>query len=191
MKKNLGAGAVAFPTPVYIVGTYGKDGEANAMNVAWGGLCSSEPPCVMIALRKGRYTYDNIKERRAFTVNIPSAQYAKEADFFGLISGKKTRKFDAVNLTVKKSETVDAPIIDDFPFVLECRYVKEMEIGEHIMVVGEILNMAVEENCLTSKNTPEINKIDPLIFDPAESTYHKVGNEVEKAFSAGLAYLQK
>ena len=35
MKKNLGANTLAFPTSVFIVGTYNEDGTPNAMNIAW------------------------------------------------------------------------------------------------------------------------------------------------------------
>ena len=35
MKKSLGAKTLAFPTPVWLVGTYDKDGKANIMTAAW------------------------------------------------------------------------------------------------------------------------------------------------------------
>ena len=189
MKKKLGADAIAFPTPVYIVGTYDSDGVPNAMNVAWGGLCSSEPPCVMIAIRKGRYTYRNIDERKAFTVNFPDRGHVKEADYFGLISGEKTHKFDNVELTVTKSEFVDAPIIEEFPVALECRYVKSMEVGQHIMIVGEILNISVDEEVLDKNGDLDVTKIDPLIYDPAANKYNAIGEVVGDAFKAGIGLL--
>ena len=34
MKKSIGAISIVFPTPVFIVGTYDKDGKPNAMTVA-------------------------------------------------------------------------------------------------------------------------------------------------------------
>ena len=40
MKKELKAATMVFPTPTLIVGTYNEDGTANAMNVAWGGVCA-------------------------------------------------------------------------------------------------------------------------------------------------------
>ena len=52
MKRSLGAKTIVYPTPVLIVGTYDKAGMPNAMNVAWGGLCCSNPPSIAISLRK-------------------------------------------------------------------------------------------------------------------------------------------
>jgi len=191
MKKNLGPSAVAFPTPVYIVGTYGQEGEPTAMNVAWGGLCSSEPPCVMIAIRKERYTYENIMKRKEFTVNFPDAAHVKEADYLGLISGKKAKKFEVAGLTAKKGEKVNAPVIDEFPMALECKYVNSMTIGQHMMIVGEIVNVVVDENCLGEKDVIDIAKVDPMIYDAAANKYNRVGEVVDKAFFAGIELLNK
>ncbi|MEK6635386.1 MAG: flavin reductase, partial [Planctomycetota bacterium] len=78
MKKSLGAKAIVYPTPVLIVGTYDNAGKPNVMNVAWGGICCSSPPSVAVSVRKATYTYGNIVERKAFTINIPSETYVKE-----------------------------------------------------------------------------------------------------------------
>lgn len=189
MRKNLGAKAIAFPTPVCIVSTYGKDNKPNAMNVAWGGMCSSEPPCIMIAIRKGRYTYENIIEREAFTVNFPDVKHVKEADLMGLVSGRKADKFKLTGLTAVRSEFVDAPVILEFPFALECKAIKNVEIGQHVMFVGEILNATVKEACLTDDGVPDIKKIDPLTYDPVVNAYNAIGDAVDKAFSAGVGFL--
>lgn len=191
MKKELGAGTVAFPTPVYIVGTYGEDGTPNAMNAAWGGVCSSEPPCVMIAIRKERHTYDNIMRRKAFTVNFPDAAHVKEADYFGLISGKKGNKFEAVDLTTEKSQYVDAPVIEEFPLALECKCIDSLVVGQHVMLVGEIVNVLADDNCVTEKGIVDIKKVDPLTYDPAANQYNRIGETVAKAFSAGIEFLPK
>jgi len=72
MKKSFGAKTLVYPTPVWIIGTYDKVGKPNAMTIAWGGICSSTPPCVAVSIRKATYTHGNIIERKAFTVNVLS-----------------------------------------------------------------------------------------------------------------------
>ena len=103
MKRSLGAKTIVFPTPVFIVGTYDKNAKANAAAVAWGGICCSDPVCVSISLREATYTYGNILESKAFTVNIPSEKYIKEADYFGIASGRTEDKFSLTGLTPVKS----------------------------------------------------------------------------------------
>lgn len=191
MKKELGPGTIAFPTPVYIVATYGKDGTANAMNVAWGGVCSSEPPCVMAAIRKSRCTYDNIMERKAFTVNFPDAAHVKEADYFGLISGNKVNKFETAGLSPIKSKYVDAPIIGEFPLALECNCINTLQVGQHVLFIGEIVNVTADENCLNEEGNVDIQKADPIAFDPVASQYNRIGEIAAKAFSAGIEFMPK
>lgn len=189
MKKELGSQTIVFPTPVYIVGSYCGDGKPNVMNVAWGGLCSSEPPCVAVSIRKNRCIYDNIMERKAFTVHIPSEEYMKEADYFGMASGHKADKIKTTGLTVSKSSHVDAPCIEEFPLCLECKVVNVVEIGQHAQFIGEIINVIVDAACVDDDGRPDIGKINPMIFDPAANNYNAVGKVLGKAFNSGKYYL--
>ncbi len=121
MKKSLGANTIVSTTPVWVVGTYDREGKPNVMTAAWGGVCCSKPPCIYVSLRKATYTYSNIVERKSFTVSIPSEAYTKETDYFGLASGKTVDKFSATGLTAVKSDLVDAPYVKEFPLILDAR----------------------------------------------------------------------
>ena len=182
MKKSIGAKTIVFPTPVFIVGSYDKAGKPNAMAVAWGGICCSEPPCVSIALREATYTYGNIMERKAFTISIPSEKYLKEADYFGVVSGRVEDKFSALGLTPFKSDLVDAPYVKEFPFILECSLLQTLKLGLHTLFVGQIKDIKAEESILSKEGFPDIEKIKPIIFNPANRTYYGTGSYLSKAF---------
>ncbi len=182
MKKSIGAKTIVFPTPVFIVGTYKKDGKPNAMAVAWGGICCSNPPCVSISLREATLTYSNVMERKAFTVSIPSEKYLKEADHFGVVSGKQEDKFASTKLTPVKSELVDAPYVKEFPLVLECRLVQTLTLGLHTLFVGEIKDVKADEDVLAKGDVPDIEKIKPFSFNPANRTYYGNGPFLSQAF---------
>ena len=185
MKKSLGPRTIIFPTPVLIVGTYDGEGKPNAAAVAWGGICCSKPPCVAVSLRKATYTYGNIVERKAFTVSIPSECHAREADYFGIASGRKEDKFHAAGLTPVPSDLVDAPFVAEFPMVLECRLLHTIEIGLHTQFIGEVLNLKADEAVLGDKGVIDIEKVKPILFAPESRTYHGVGAFIGKAFSMG------
>jgi flavin reductase (DIM6/NTAB) family NADH-FMN oxidoreductase RutF len=185
MKNSLGAETIVPTTPVWVVGTYNLDGKPNVMTAAWGGICCSKPPCLYISLRKATYTYGNIVERKAFTVSIPSENYVKEADYFGIATGKKVDKFLATGLTPVKSDLVDAPYVKEFPLILECKVIKIVEIGLHTEFIGEIMDVKADSSVLNEKNLPDIEKVKPIIWNMAGMTYHKVGNSVGQAFSIG------
>jgi flavin reductase (DIM6/NTAB) family NADH-FMN oxidoreductase RutF len=185
MKKSLGGRPLLFPTPVLIIGTYDADGKPNVAAVSWGGICSSDPPCVAISLRRVTHTFANITQQKAFTVNIPSHDQVKVADFFGLISGKSVDKFAKAKMTPVKSALVAAPYVKEFPLVLECRLRHTVEIGLHVQFIGEILDVKADEAVLNPNGLPDIKKINPLIFDPATHSYYNVGMFVADAFSIG------
>jgi flavin reductase (DIM6/NTAB) family NADH-FMN oxidoreductase RutF len=185
MKKSVGAKTLVYPTPVFVVGTYDKNGKPNVMTAAWGGICCSNPPCVAVSLRKPRYSYENIVAHKAFTVNITPEQYVKEADYFGIVSGRKKDKFAASGLTAVRSDLVDAPYIKEFPFALECSLLQTVEIGIHIQFIGEIIDIKADEAMLDEKGVPAIEKVKPVLFAPEMQAYYGVGNFLGKAFSIG------
>ena len=185
MKKSLGAKTLIFPTPVWCVGSYDAKGDPNVMTIAWGGICCSKPPCVTISLRKATYTYGSIMERQAFTLSVPSEHQVQEADYFGMVSGRNTDKFKETGLTPMKSEHVDAPYVEEFPMILECKVIHHYEIGLHTHFVGEILDVKIEDSMLTDEGTPDIEKIRPIVFSPEVRKYHAIGKYIGKAFEVG------
>ena len=184
MKKSIGPRTLAFPTPVWVVGTYDANGKANAMTVAWGSICCSKPPCIAVSLRKATYSYGNLKARGAFTISVPSETYVKEADYFGIASGREVNKFDRARLTPVSSTLVDAPFVGEFPLVLECKLIHTIEIGLHTQFIGEILDVKADEEVL-DKGFPDIEKVRPIIFGPEIRTYHGIGKYLGQAFAIG------
>lgn len=191
MKKSIGAKTIIYPTPILVVGTFNTGGKPNAMTVAWGGICCSSPPCVAISIRKATYTYSNIVQQGAFTVNIPSEKQARYADYFGMVSGKKTDKFDVSGLTPVKSTLVNAPYIEEFPFALECKVIHQFEIGLHTQFIGEILDIKAEEKMLDEKGMLDIEKVMPFFYAPEANTYYGMGKSLGEAFSIGQVVKKK
>lgn len=185
MKKSLGAETLATPTPVWLVGSYDKDGKPNLATIAWGGICSSNPPAVTVSLRKARYSYDSIMERKAFTINIPAERHVREADYAGMTSGRNTDKFAVAGLTPVRSELVDAPYVAEFPVVLECRLIQTVEIGVHTQFIGEIVDVKADEEVLDANGAPDALKVLPLVFNPGDRSYCGIGSVVAKGFEVG------
>jgi flavin reductase (DIM6/NTAB) family NADH-FMN oxidoreductase RutF len=185
MKKSFGAKTLLFALPVWCVGSYDARGNPNVMTVAWGGICCSKPPCVTISLRKATYTYGNIMEKRAYTVSLPSDQYARQADYFGMASGREVDKFQVSGLTPVRSELVDAPYVGEFPVVLECHVIHHHEIGLHTQFIGEILDVKIDEEMLNSAGEPEVELIRPFVFGTDPSRYYRVGGSIGEAYQIG------
>jgi len=185
MKKSLGAATIILPVPVWVIGTYDARGKPNAMTAAWAGVCCSDPPCVAVSLRAATYTHGNIKRRKAFTISVPSEEYLKQADYFGIVSGRDTDKFAATGLTPVKSDLVDAPYIKEFPLILECKLLHTFELGLHTQFVGEIADVKADEEVLREDGYPDIEKAQPIVYTPMARTYHGIGKYLGRGFSLG------
>lgn len=185
MKKSLGAKTLVYPLPVWVVGTYDKERKPNVATVAWGGICCSNPPCIAISLRKATYSYGNIIKQKAFTINVPSEKYVREADYFGTVSGRDVDKLTEAGLTSMESDMVDAPYVKEFPVVLECKLIHTIEIGLHTEFIGEIMDVKADESMLMENGSIDIEKLKPVIFTPDISSYYGIGKPIGKAFSIG------
>jgi flavin reductase (DIM6/NTAB) family NADH-FMN oxidoreductase RutF len=183
MKVSLGPKNIAFPLPAYLVGSYGVDGKPNVMTAAWGGILSSDPPCLGVSVRPGRWTHAGIVKNQAFTVGFPKKNMAQVTDFVGLYSGKNRDKFKEAHLTAVKSLLVEAPYVDECPVVAECVLEKTLELGSHTLFVGRVLDVKANEHSLTDGKL-DMGKVDPLVFSPG-GEYYQIGSFVAKAFSVG------
>ncbi|KNZ40919.1 flavin reductase family protein [Acetobacterium bakii] len=191
MKKSIGPKTFAMPSPVWVVGTYGEDDQPNIMTAAWGGICCSVPPCVTISLQKPRATYDNILKRKAFTISIPSSKHAVEADYVGIAGGKNADKFEVTGLTPVKSELVDAPYVEEFPLILECRLVQTVELGIHTQFIGEIIDVKADLDVLNEKGVPSLERVSPFVFSASDKGYYTIGEQLGQAFSIGMKHKDK
>lgn len=185
MKTSLGSRTLVYPTPVWCIGSYDKEGKANVMTAAWGGICCSKPVCVTVSLRKATYTYGNIMERKAYTVNVPSEAFVQEVDYFGIATGKKEDKFKTSGLTPVKSDRVDAPYIKEFPLILECSVIHTLDLGMHTQFIGEIIDIKAEESVLNENGLPDLKKVNPLVYAPEVRLYYGIGENVGQAFKMG------
>ena len=183
-KVRMGAQPLIYPMPVFLVGA-NVAGRPNFLAVAWGGIANGEPPMVSVAVRYQRYTHDGIKQNGTFSINIPSADMVREADYCGLVSGARVDKIAACNFDVFYGKLSDVPLIEQCPVNLECRVVHTLDLESHSLFVGRIEETHISEDCLTG-GKPDIGKIKPLAYitSPA-SQYRVLGEVIARAFSCG------
>jgi len=192
MKLSLPPKTILLPSPVLIIGTYDPDGKPNMMNAAWGGIVSSKPPCISVSISEATLSFHNIQQTEAFTINIPSEKYLVEADFVGMVSGREYDKFKETGLTPEKSKLVNAPIVNEYPYSLECKLVRQVNLGSHTMFIGEIVGMVADSEILNAKQLPDIEKVRPMLWGSFGSqAYYNIGEKLGESFSVGNKLKQK
>ena len=186
--KRLDARVYAHPTPVWVVGSYGEDGRADGMVAAWGGVVSSQPARLGVSIRPSRQTYANIMAKKAFSICVPDAAHTAQADYLGIASGKDEDKFAATGLTAVPCPDVDAPYVAEFPLAVQCRLTQTVEVGVHVLCIGEGVGILAAESILDDKDRIDVLKADPFTFAIDSKMYHRLGEAVGKAYSIGLQY---
>ncbi len=144
MKKNLNASTLLAPVPVVMV-TCGDEERSNVITLAWVGTINSDPPMVSISVRYGRYSYPIIKETGEFTVNLVDKSLVEATDLCGVLSGRNGDKFARAHLTKCPGVAVKAPYIGESPAALECKVVRQIDLGSHAVFFGEVVNVIADE----------------------------------------------
>ena len=185
MRRNFGVKPMVYPMPVFIIGTYDKNGVPNAMNAAWGGI--SEENEITICISNDHKTTYNLLETNAFTVSMATADYVAECDYLGIVSGNDVpNKLDICGFHTVKSEFVDAPVILELPMCVECKLLKFNEDG---ICIGEIVNVSCDEAALGEGGRPDPRLIDPVCYDSANHAYWRLGERAGDAFGSGKCLL--
>ena len=184
MREKLKITEGIFPMPVLLVATYNEDGSVNVMNAAWGTM--QERNTVALNLTESHKTVANIKARGAFTVSIADAAHLTEADYFGVESGNRVPdKFARSGLTASKAETVDAPVINEFPLCLECEFIEYQSNDYGCGVIGRVLNVTADERVMVNGRV-DMSLVNAIAFDPYTHGYYRVSERVGEAFRDGL-----
>ena len=181
MRRDFGSQSWFYPLPVLIIGTYNDDGSADAMNAAWGGLYDADK--VVLCLSAGHRTTANLQARGAFTISFADAAHVVPADYVGIVSANtEPDKMEKSGFHTTKSKHVDAPLIDELPVALECRFLKINEDGN---VIGEIVNISADESVLDAAGNIDFSAFRPIAYEPAHRRYHVLGDVVGNAFRDG------
>ena len=186
MKKDLGVLEAVFPMPVLMIAAYDENGTVNVMNAAWGQICDYKQ--IALFLDEGHKTTENILKTKAFTVALADQAHMKEADYVGIVSGHKVPdKFARSGLTAVKSAHVNAPIIEEFPVVMECELADVVKKGSLFGVIGRIVNTAADEKVLDAQGKVDVTKLNALIFNTFRHDYYVCGEKAGQVFREGAA----
>jgi flavin reductase (DIM6/NTAB) family NADH-FMN oxidoreductase RutF len=179
-KIKIDPNAFGYPMPVVLVGSV-IDKKPNFLAAAWISRVNYKPPMIGVALGN-HYTNSGIRGNKTFSVNIPGVDQVKKTDYCGIVSGKQKDKSGVFEVYYGDLKT--APLIKACPVCMECRLVKEVELGFDTIFIGEIAVAYSEERFLTG-GQPDIRKTRPFVLTMPDNTYWEIGAQAGKAWSDG------
>lgn len=158
----------AFVTNVGLVTSTGPHG-VNIMAAEWTHHLSYKPGIIAVCLGPSKATTENIRATKEFGVSIAAADQNVLANIAGNHSGKKTDKFAALKelgFTFTPAKTIKAPLVAGSALTIECTLIDERPYGDHILFVGEALDVVDRENTL------------PVIYNRGK--FWKFGDQIQK-----------
>lgn len=113
-------GTFVYPIPAVMV-SCGDMEKSNIITIAWTGITCSTPAKVYISIRPERYSYNIIKDKGEFVINLTTKELVYATDWCGVKSGKDVDKFKEMHLTKEKANFVNCPMIKESPVSIECK----------------------------------------------------------------------
>lgn len=124
---------------VYVIGAaHGR--RIDAFTAAWLMQVSFDPLLVALSVNPSNASYPLLVESGGFVVNVLAAEQLDVAAHFGTRSGKDVDKLATVRW---RAGQFGAPVLSDAAAFLECRVAATMPAGDHVLVVGEVVDGAV------------------------------------------------
>lgn len=156
------------PVPAVLITSKNNNGDLNVFTAAWVGTVCTHPPIISVSIRPERLSYEYIKEKGEFVINLPSSNLVKELDFCGVRSGRQIDKIKKCNFKLDNCSYVDVPMIVDCPVSLECKVKKIIPLGSHDLFLGEILSVNVDDRLIDTNGKIHLEKAQLLCYSHGE-----------------------
>jgi flavin reductase (DIM6/NTAB) family NADH-FMN oxidoreductase RutF len=134
-----------YPEWIDLVVSRGADGHVNVMPVGWSMIASGSPVLYAVAINAHHHTTGLIRETREFVVAAPTATMGPATHYCGTHSGRAGDKIEPSGLQLVPATAVQVPLLAGALYNLECVLRMEVETGDHITFVGEVVAAHLDE----------------------------------------------
>lgn len=141
-------GALVAPRPIAWVSTTSSDGVDNLAPHSFFQIVSTAPPIVMISSMGEKDTARNARATGEFVVCGAPVALMEQINLTGVDFPAGVSEFDEAGVTREKSERVRPPRVGESPYALECVVHDIQEIGNAVLILGEVVLIAVSEDVL-------------------------------------------
>ena len=164
------------PVPAALITVAAPEGPGNIITLAWVGTVCSAPPMLSIAVRPSRYSYELLRQRNEFVVNVPRADQVELVDRCGVVSGRERDKFALTGFHPLPAAIVGAPLIDECPVNLECVTRHRLSLGAHDLFIGEIVAAHFSDDVVDGRGRLDASRLNALAYVDGE--YWSLGVKV-------------
>lgn len=128
-----------YPTGVSIVTAIDENNEPIGLTVNSLASVSIDPLLILWSIDENVSTYDTFRKIDTFAVNILAGE---QKDIAFLFASKNQDRFSNCDWTLSKH---GLPLISDTIASFECKTFKQIEIGDHTTLFGEVFDIKVTD----------------------------------------------
>lgn len=159
---------VIAPRIAYIVTSVDEKGRVNAGVFSNLTSVSTDPERLVLGVYKEWDTIKNIRQTKEFVVNVPSKDLIEQVwicgdKYAGNPIPRGINELRIARLTEIPSEKVKPPRIAECYAHLECKVVWVKDVGNHFLVLGEIIAASFSPEYLNKDFIVNIDKAKPLM----------------------------
>jgi flavin reductase (DIM6/NTAB) family NADH-FMN oxidoreductase RutF len=160
-----------------LVGTSDSKGNTNLAVFSSVFHVGANPPLIGLIFRPSppeRNTYSNIIETGFYTINHVNETIYKQAHQTSARYDKEISEFDITGLTPEYKDAFFAPYVTESNIQLGIEFKEKIEltINNTILIVGEITQIYIPENCLSADGFIDLEKANTVTCSGLDS-YHK------------------
>ncbi len=173
---------VQFITNVGLITSNGPHGH-DITSVEWTHQVSYSPGLIAICINESHAACDNINKTKEFGVSICAIDQSRLSSVAGSMSGKDYDKIAALKelgFEFYNADKIKTVMVKGAALNLECKVIKKIGLGDHIMFVGEIISAATSEKEPLAYHKGRYWKMETQLEKPSEKEREKIRQILEK-----------
>ena len=139
------------------------------MAAEWAHHVSYSPSLMAVNVHREDATHENILKTKEFGINLCSTTQNVVSSISGRSSGRDVDKIKVLKefgVEFYKAKKINVLVVKGAAMNAECRLHKTLELGDHTMFVGEVVEIQADPN------------IEPLAY--RDGKYWKLGEQIQK-----------
>lgn len=155
------------PRPIALVSTRAEAGHTNAAPMSFFNVFSQDPPIVILGIQtrpdgREKDTMGNIRRTGEFVVNMVDMDMADAMILCGVNFAPDVDEFAFSGIEAVPCRQVNAMRARGTPCAMECRIERIIDYPNRAIVLGEVLEMHVRDDCLDAQG----RYVDSAVYQP-------------------------
>lgn len=158
--------ATVVPRPIAWICTRSAEGVDNIAPHSFYTVAAADPPIIQFTSIGEKDTLRNVRQTGEFVVCLTPTSLFHKINDTSIDFPASMSEFDEIGLTREPSSRVAPPRIAESPVAIECTLNRTIEIGNSVVVMGDVVLFSIEDRVLDLSKPrrphPRIEDLQPV-----------------------------